>query len=210
MAQEFSQDELSELLKPESLEGRGNVPDERIEEVVGEHLKRVDEEISLLRRLVGLYALKVADRYNRNRIDYLNDEANATHVLPYVRLHETSHHVEMVWGKVKNWTEDETRKYAKRVKQKQTRDGRRTLNSTVVELKKYRLDNGDFSLKMFEKEPMWVQVIGKDVEMTLRTLRQTRALLTEILRKKRSVRIGLEKLSEGFKPKDGEGEDEDD
>lgn len=203
MAQEFNAEELEELLKPEALTDREAVPTERVEDLIKFHLERIEEESRLIRQLIGLYAFKIADRFNRNRIDYIKDEANATHILPYVRVHETSHHAEMVWGKMKNWMETDVRSHAKRVKQKRTKNGRGTLNSTVVELTKYRLENGDFSLRMFDKEPMWVQIIGKDVELNLRPLRLARSLLTEIMRKERSVKCGLGKVSERFKPEEG-------
>jgi len=199
----FSTDQLKALLVPESLEPREAVDMKDVEAELKRHLDKIEEEAAIVKRLTGLYALKIADRYNRNRVDYIADDKNATSVLPYVRIQKTSEHIEMIWAKRKNWLEETARIHAARVKQTPTKHGNGTLNSTIVEIKKYKKENGDFSLRMFDGEPQWAQIIGKDVETQFRSLRQARASLTDVMRKKRSVVTLLSKISPSFKPEEG-------
>ena len=198
MPKDFTEKELEQLLEADATSVRELIDKVRIEDLISERLNAIDEDAQYIRKLLCLYAYKLTDAYNLIRIKNINDANEATHIFPYIRLREKTNHVEMIWAGLKYWVEHGFNPHSSRVKQYRSKHGEGTVNSAVQELKKYKLPNGDFSLRMFDGEPLWVHTVGEQAEKDMRVLRTTRRLLTEIMYKKRSVITSLKKLSERF------------
>jgi len=206
MAKDFTESELEKLLEAEAVSDRELIDTARIEDLISEHLNAIDDDAQYIRKLLCLYAYKLTDAYNLIRLKNMNDENEATHIFPYIRLREKTNHVEMIWAGLKYWVERGFNPHSSRVKQYRSKHGEGTVNSAVQELKKYKLPTGDFSMRMFDGEPAWVHTVGEQAEKDMRVLRATRRLLTEIMYKKRSVITSLKKLSERFKNNEGDND----
>lgn len=204
MAKDFSETELEKLLEADALSDREMIDKNRIEDLISQHLNAIDNDAQIVRKLLCLYAYKLTDSYNQIRLKNMNDENQATQIFPYIRLREKSNHVEMIWAGLKYWVERGFNPHSSRVKQYRSKHGEGTVNSAVQELAKYKLANGDFSLRMFDGQPAWVHTVGEQAEKDMRVLRATRRVLSEILYKKRSVINSMKKLSDRFQNSYGE------
>lgn len=203
MLSKFSEAEIAKLISPEALADRDSLTDESVEKAIADELNALEESTKRLRLLTALFAQKKADLFNRGRLDNKDDAENATFIFPYVRYRDNGY-LEMVWCTSKVWVEEKKHFHTSNVRQRATASGK-TVNSAVTELKKYRQENGDFSLNMFRGEPTWVQIIGGQVENELRQLRSIRKLMAEIMRKKNSAVTAFSKLSKLIKEEKTEG-----
>lgn len=211
---DINKNEFNELFKKGAFAARNRFDIGELVENAHEHLKILEEEQNYLKNITALLALKVADRYNDERMERLEifkkfrfattaegmkakteAQKELTRLMPLVDV--TNGKIDMQWSSVSTFTEAKGSSHSKiaNVRSKLANNSKSQYSFCYRHVGKKDKD-GNYSLHMFRGEKAsWVKVAGEEVEISFQFLRKTRDLLSDQKRKISSLHILYDKLA---------------
>lgn len=176
-------------------------------------IAKVKEDLDYLHDLLVLISFKVADRFNRERLERVAEYKKWRHsttpegvaqkvaafkemarTAPFIRKGEKGR-LDIIWNHIVFFTEERRPNFAHRagIKSVPAKNPKKQYSHYMRPIKTN--DEGDYSMHMFRKEKAsWVHTAGVEVELCLRQLRRARAALTAQKRNANSMDVRFENV----------------